>query len=70
MKNNVIPRKFYNISVKMIIDTSETKKNDVIQVSKNDFGYLAYNKRTNKNFYVFASMLRNSELCEFLEVIY
>ena len=69
MKNNVIPRKFYSITVKMLIDTSETKTNDIIHISKNDFGYLGYNKRTNRHFYVFASMLRNINCCELLEVI-
>lgn len=69
MKNNVIPRKFYNIAVKMLINTSESIQGDIIQVSKNDFGYIGYNKRTNKHFYIFPSMLRNTECCTFLEVI-
>ena len=69
MKNNVIPRKFYSITVKMLIDTSETEINDIIHIVKNDFGYLGYNKRTNKYFYVFVSMLRNINCCELVEVI-
>lgn len=66
---NRIPRKFYNITLEMLIDTSETQKNDVILVSKNDFGYLAYNKRTNRHFYTFVSMLRNANICKILEVV-
>lgn len=69
MKNNRIPRKFYNINVKMLIKTSESKPGDILQVSKNDFGYIGYNKRTNRHFYIFPAMLRNSQICEFLEVI-
>lgn len=69
MKNNVIPQKFYNIAVKMLINTSESIPGDIIQVSKNDFGYLGYNKRTNRHFYIFVSMLRNKNICELLEVI-
>ena len=68
MKSNVIPRKFYNIKVKMLIDTSESKTGDIINIGKNDFGYIGHNKRTNRHFYIFAAMLRNSEICEFLEV--
>lgn len=67
--NNRIPRNFYSIKFEMLIDTSETKKSDVILVSKNNYGYLAYNKRTNRHFYTFVSMLRNENVCKILEVV-
>lgn len=68
MKNNVIPRNFYNIKVKMLIPTSESQPGDIVNIGKNDFGYIGYNIRTNKHFYIFATMMRNAAICEFLEV--
>ena len=69
MKNNVIPRNFHNITVKILVPTSKTAPGDIILVSKNDFGYIGYNRRTNRHFYLFASMLRNKEICQFVEVM-
>ena len=68
MKNNVIPRKFYSITAQMLIETSETKPNDIIKVYKNDFGYLASNRINGKYFYIFPSMLRNSEICKIIDI--
>lgn len=69
MKNNVIPRHFYGIKCEMLIATSENKPGDIISISKNDFGYLGYNPRTNRYFYTFVSMLRNPQICKIVEVI-
>ncbi len=60
--NNRIPRKFSSIYGEMLIETSESKPGDVIYITKNDFGYLGYNRRTNRHFYMFASMIRNAEI--------
>lgn len=67
-KNNVIPRKFYRITCKMLTETSENKPDDVLHVYRNDFGLCALNTATGKYFYISPSILRDSNLCEFLEV--
>lgn len=67
MKNR-IPRKFYSITGKMLIDTSESKPGDEIHITKNDFGYLGYNRRTNRHFYMFASMIRNADIFRITEI--
>lgn len=66
--NNRIPRLFSRITGKMLIETSETRPGDIIRVYKNDTGYLAYNPRTNRYFYVFVSMLRDSETFKINEI--
>lgn len=70
MANNRIPRKFNSIKGKMLIETNMNQTGDILHIYKNDCGtgYLAYNTRTNKYAYVFASMLRNAEIFELLEV--
>lgn len=69
MKKNVIPRKFNRITCKMLVATSGLKPGDIFHVYKNDFGYLALNTSTGKYCYCFPSMLRDSNVCQFLEVI-
>ena len=69
MKNNVIPRNFYNITGEMLIHTSESEPGDIVHISKNDYGYLGYNKRTNRHFYVFISMLRNANIFKIISII-
>lgn len=66
--NNRIPRLFSRIMGEMLIETSETRPGDIIRVYKNDMGYLAYNPRTNRHFYVFVSMLRDSEIFKVNEI--
>lgn len=66
--NNRIPRLFSRITGKMLIETSETRPGDIIRVYKNNMGYLAYNPRTNRHFYVFVSMLRDSEIFKVNEI--
>lgn len=66
--NNRIPRLFSRITGKMLIETSETRPGDIIRVYKNDMGYLAYNLRTNRHFYIFVSMLRDSETFKINEI--
>lgn len=53
----------------MLIETSETRPGDIIRVYKNDTGYLAYNPRTNRHFYIFVSMLRDSEIFKLKEIL-
>ena len=67
-KNNVIPRKFYSIICKILTETSATKPGDVLHVCRNDFGLCALNTATGKYFYISPSILRDPQLCEFLEV--
>ena len=67
-KNNVIPRKFHRITCKMLIETSENKPGDVLHVYRNDFGLCALNTATGKYFYMFPAILRDPQMCEFLEV--
>lgn len=66
--NNRIPRLFSRIMGEMLIETSETRLGDIIRVYKNNMGYLAYNPRTNRHFYVFVSMLRDSETFKVNEI--
>jgi hypothetical protein len=66
--NNRIPRKFYRITGEMLVNTSETLAGDVIHVTKNDHGYLGYNPRTNRHFYLFVSMLRNAEIIHITDI--
>ena len=68
-KNNVIPRKFNRITCTMLIGTSENKPGDVLHVYRNDSGLCALNMATGKYFYMPTSILRDSNLCEFLEVV-
>lgn len=67
--NNRIPRLFSRITGEMLIETTETRPGDIIRVYKNDMGYLAYNPRNNRHFYVFVSMLRNSEMFKVNEIL-
>lgn len=66
--NNRIPRLFSRITGEMLIETTETRPGDIIRVYKNNMGYLAYNPRTNRHFYVFVSMLRDSEIFKVNEI--
>lgn len=63
-----IPRRFYGITGKMLINTSETLPGDIIHITKNYYGYLGYNARTNRHFYMFASMIRNAEIFRIIEI--
>ncbi len=67
--NNRIPRQFSRITGVILVVTSETRPGDIIRVYKNDTGYLAYNPRTNRHFYVFVSMLRDSEIFKLKEIL-
>nr|DAT64879.1 MAG TPA: hypothetical protein [Caudoviricetes sp.] len=67
--NNRIPRLFSRITGEMLIETTETHRGDIIRVYKNNMGYLAYNPRTNRHFYVFVSMLRDSEIFKLKEIL-
>ena len=67
-KNNVIPRKFNRITCKMLIETSANKPGDVFHVYRNDFGLCAMNAATGKYYYISPSILRDPQMCEFLEV--
>lgn len=66
--NNRIPRRFYGITGEMLINTSETLPGDIIHITKNGYGYLGYNARTNRHFYMFASMIRNAEIFRIIEI--
>lgn len=68
MSKNRIPRKFNSITGKVLIETNMNKPGDIIHVYKNDCGYIAYNERTGKYFYIFVSMLRNAEIFELMEI--
>ena len=68
MKNNRIPRKFNLIIGRMLIDTNLSKVNDTLHVTKNEYGYLAFNTRTKQYAQLFVSMLRNSEVFELMSV--
>lgn len=67
---NRIPRKFNCIKAEMLVETSCDEPGDIINVYKNDIstGYLAVNKRTGKYAYMFASMLRNENVCRIIEI--
>lgn len=68
MKNNKIPRKFNRIVGRMLIDTNMSKANDILYISKNDDGFLAFNTRTKEYANCFVSILRNSEVFELVSV--
>lgn len=69
MNNNKIPRNFNCIIGKMLINTNMDKTNDILHIYKDDYnGYLALNTRTNKYGCCFASMIRNKELFEIIEI--
>lgn len=65
---NRIPRKFNRIIVEMLIDTSCDKAGDILHIYKNDFGYLTLNKRTGNYAYIFASYLRNNDICKIIQI--
>ena len=66
---NKIPRKFNEMKIKMLRDTSCDQQGDIIRMYKNDNGYLALNERTGKYACAFGDMLRNAEMCEILEIV-
>lgn len=68
MKKNRIPRKFNRIIGKMLIDTNVSKAGDVIQIRKDENGYLGLNTRTQKKASFFVSLLRNGEVFELISV--
>lgn len=68
MKNR-IPRKFYGITGEMLINTSHASAGDVLHITKNNYGYLALNKRTGKYAYMFPSMIRNAEIFKINEIV-
>ena len=68
MKNNKIPRKFNLIVGKMLIDTNVNKAGDVLHISKDEHGYIAFNTRTNKYASLFISMMRNNQVFEVMNV--
>ena len=65
---NRIPRAFNRIVGKVLIDTSCDKSGDTLHVFKNDIGYLALNKRTGRYAYAFASLLRDANVFELVEI--
>ena len=52
----------------MLIDTSCDKAGDILHIYKNDFGYLTLNKRTGNYAYIFASYLRNNDICKIIQI--
>lgn len=67
--SNKIPRKFNTIVGKVLVETNLDKINDILNVYKNDSGYLTLNNRTQHYAYWFVSMLRNENIFEILEII-
>lgn len=67
---NRIPRKFNRMIIEMKVETSESKPEDIFHIYKNDCGtgYLGLNIRTGKYCYIFASMLRNSDIIKIKEI--
>ena len=68
MKNNVIPRKFYTITIRALCKTNATRPDDIIHIYRNNFGLIGFNTRTGRYNYYPANFLRNPELCEFISV--
>ena len=68
-KKNRIPRHFFGIHAKILVHTSQSEPGDVIHITKNAFGYLVYNTRSNRHYYTTLSLLRDGERVEILEVI-
>lgn len=69
MNRNHIPWNTIRLAVRVLITTEETRPGDVLHVYRNIHGYLAYNPRTDRHFYAPASTLRNSEVCQIMEVV-
>jgi hypothetical protein len=69
--SNKIPRKFNCIIGEILINTNMDKKNDILNIRKNDNGgYTALNTRTNKQAYCFGDMLRNTDLFKLIKIEY
>lgn len=68
MIKNKIPRKFNRITAKIKINTNMDEIGDILHIFRNNFGFLGLNLRTGKYAYYFASMIRNGDIFEFLEV--
>jgi hypothetical protein len=64
-----IPRKFNRITGKMLINTSMDKIGDILHITKNDYGYLSLNTKTQKYAYCFVGMIRNKEIFELMEIV-
>lgn len=68
MKSNVIPRRFYKITVRVLCKTNTTAPGDIINIYRNDSGLIGLNTRTGNYSYYPANFLRIAELCEFINV--
>ena len=66
--NNRIPRKFNHIIGKMLINTNMDKINDIVHITKDDYGYHSLNTRTQEYACCFVSMLRNAEIFQLIEI--
>ena len=54
-----IPRKFSNLTGRMLADVDTLKKGDELSVYRNDIGYLSFNHRTREYKYISGSLLRD-----------
>lgn len=66
--SNKIPREFNRIVGKMLIDTNLDKEKDIIYITKNERGLLAFNTRTQKYAHCFIDMLRNNKVFELISI--
>lgn len=66
--HNAIPRKFYYIIGKLLIDTSIGNAGDNLHIYKNQIGYLALNKATGECKYFPAGMLRDKQTFKILDI--
>lgn len=63
--SNRIPRSARTLQVEFLIDTSGTKKGEIVTVHKNDSGWIGQ-VASGERLYFFVSMLRNSGVCKIL----
>lgn len=68
--NNIIPRNFKKLIVKMNIKTNTNDIGDILHISKNEYNdYIATNIKTGEKASVFINMLRTPEITTILETI-
>lgn len=66
---NKIPRKFYHMEGRMLVDNPPLRRGDMLVIVKNDFGYLAYDETQHTYYYIKSSLIRDENVFQVQEVV-
>ena len=65
-KNNRIPRTAKHLTVKWLVGNSACAAGQIVELEKVEGGW--HEENNGRGYFVFASMVRNGNLCEILKV--